>query len=183
MHEVRPTSTKPTSVAIPSLTSHSTFYKCLRGILCQLQPSQSFDDTGCDYFLFPMPGKKDHITIDIHYSLEHHNGIHTEEVDLLDLKELNDLPSGYPFFHLPYQIDMKVTCTGVYVCVEIIYIDSSPDQEIFYSEPSDETIRRLYGIPSAESYTSDYGSHDRQESSISSQSVEYCLRYKHQSAA
>ena len=27
-------------------------------------PSQSFDKTGCDYFLFPTPGKKDHITID-----------------------------------------------------------------------------------------------------------------------
>ena len=52
------------------------------------------------------------MTIDIHYLLEHHNGIHMEEVDLLDLKELNDLPSWYPFFHLPYQIDVKVTCTG-----------------------------------------------------------------------
>ena len=78
-------------------------------------PSQSFDETGCDYSLFPTPGKKDHITIDIHYLLEHHNGIHTEEVDLLNLKEDNDLPSWYPIFHLPYQIDVKVTCTGVYV--------------------------------------------------------------------
>ena len=25
--------------------------------------SQSFDETGCHYFLFPTPGKKDHITI------------------------------------------------------------------------------------------------------------------------
>ena len=115
-------------------------------------PSQTSDETGCDYFLFPTPGKKDPITIDIHYSLEHHNGIHTEEVDLLNLKEFNDLPSWYPFFYLPYQIDVKVTCTGVYVYVEIIYIDLSPDPEIFspyvYSEPCDETIRRLYGIPS-----------------------------------
>ena len=123
-------------------------------------PSQSIDETGCDYFLLPMPGKKDHITIDIQYSLEHHNGIHTEEVDLLDLNELNDLPSWYPFFHLPYQIDIKVTCTGCYVYMEIIYIDLSPDPEIFspyvYSEPSDETIRRLYGIPSKENYRSDH---------------------------
>ena len=121
-------------------------------------PSQTFDETGCDYFLFHTPGKKDHITIDIHYSLEHHNGIHTKEVDLLDLKEFNDLPSWYPFFYLPYQIDLKVTCTGFYVYVEIIYIDSSPDPEIFphyvYSEPSDETIRRLYDIPSVENYIS-----------------------------
>ena len=27
-------------------------------------PSQSFDETGCDYFRFPTPGKKDNITID-----------------------------------------------------------------------------------------------------------------------
>ena len=123
-------------------------------------PSQSFDETGCDYFLFPAPGKKDHITINIHYLLEHHNGIHTEEVHLLDLKELNDLPSWSPFFYLPYQSDVKVTCTGFYIYVEIIYIDSSPNPEIFspyvYSEPSDETIRRLYGIPSKENYISDH---------------------------
>ena len=123
-------------------------------------PSQFFDETGCDYFLFPTPGKKDHITIDIHYLLEHHAGIHTKEVDLLDLRKFNDLPSWYPFFHLPYQIDVKVTCTGFYVYVEIIYIDLSPDPETLspyvYSKPSDETIWRLYGIPSKENYISDY---------------------------
>ena len=115
-------------------------------------PSQKFDKTGCDYFLFHTPGKTDHITVDIHYSLEHHNGIHTEEVNLLDVKESNDLPSWYPLFQLPYQIDVKVTCTGFHVYVDIIYIDSLPDPDIFvpyvYSDPSDETIRRLYNIPS-----------------------------------
>ena len=35
IHEGRPTTTKPTFVALPSLTSHSTFYECSRGILCQ----------------------------------------------------------------------------------------------------------------------------------------------------
>ena len=123
-------------------------------------PSQTFDETGCDFFLFHTPGKKDHITIDVHYSLEHHNGIHTEEVDLLELKEFNDLPSWYLLFQLPYQIDVKVTCTGFYVNMEIIYIDSSPDPEIFapyvYSESSDETIWHLYSIPSEQSYISDH---------------------------
>ena len=122
--------------------------------------SQSFDETVCDYFLFHMPGKKDHITIDIHYSVEHHNRIHTEEVALLNLKQFNDLPSWYPFFQLPYQINVKVTCTGVCVYVEIIYIDSSPDSEIsspyVYFDPSDETIRHLYGIPSKENYISNH---------------------------
>ena len=100
-----------------------------------------------------MPGKKDHITIDIHYSLEHHNGIHTEEVDLLDLEESYDIPSWYSFFfHFSCQIDVKATCTGFYIYMEIIYIGSSPDPEILlpyvYSKPSDETIQDLYGIPS-----------------------------------
>ena len=35
----RPTTTKPTFIALPSLTSHSTFYECSRGILCQPQDS------------------------------------------------------------------------------------------------------------------------------------------------
>ena len=39
IYEGRPTTTKPTFVALPSLTSHSTFYECLRGILCQPQDS------------------------------------------------------------------------------------------------------------------------------------------------
>ena len=38
-HEGRPTTTKPTFVALPSLTSHSTFYECSRGIPCQPQDS------------------------------------------------------------------------------------------------------------------------------------------------
>ena len=122
--------------------------------------SRSFDENGCDYSLFPTPGKKDHITIDIHYSLEHRNGIHTHEVDLLNFKEDKDLPSWYPICQLPHQIDVKVTCTGVHVYVEIIYIDSSPDPDIFapyiYRDPSDDFIRRLYGISSKENYTSDH---------------------------
>ena len=39
IHEGRPTTTKPTFVALPTLTSHSTFYECSRGILCQPQVS------------------------------------------------------------------------------------------------------------------------------------------------
>ena len=38
-HKGRPTTTKWTFVALPSLTSHSTFYECSRGILCQPQDS------------------------------------------------------------------------------------------------------------------------------------------------
>ena len=39
IHEGRPTTTKQTFVALPSLTSHSTFYECSRSILCKPQDS------------------------------------------------------------------------------------------------------------------------------------------------
>ena len=39
IHEGRLTNTKPTFIALPSLTSHSTFCKCSRGILCQARDS------------------------------------------------------------------------------------------------------------------------------------------------
>ena len=39
IYEGRPTTTKPTFVALPSLTSHSTFYECSRGTLCGPQDS------------------------------------------------------------------------------------------------------------------------------------------------
>ena len=39
IHEGRPTTTKPTFVALPNLTSHSTFQECSRGIFYQPQYS------------------------------------------------------------------------------------------------------------------------------------------------
>ena len=39
IHEGRRTTTKRTFVSLPSLTSHSTFYECLRSILCKPQDS------------------------------------------------------------------------------------------------------------------------------------------------
>ena len=39
IHEGRPRTTKPTFVALPSLTSCSTLYECSRGIPCQPQDS------------------------------------------------------------------------------------------------------------------------------------------------
>ena len=39
IHEGRPTTTKPTFVALPNLTSHSTFHECSRGIIYQPQYS------------------------------------------------------------------------------------------------------------------------------------------------
>ena len=39
INEGRPTTTKPTFIAHPSLTSHSTLYECSRSILCKPQDS------------------------------------------------------------------------------------------------------------------------------------------------
>ena len=39
IHEGRPTTTKPTFVALPYLTSYSTFHECSRGTPCQPQAS------------------------------------------------------------------------------------------------------------------------------------------------
>ena len=39
IYEGRPTTTKPTFIALPYLTRHSTFYKCSRGTPCQPQAS------------------------------------------------------------------------------------------------------------------------------------------------
>ena len=148
--EGRPTTTKPTVIALPSSINHSNLFECFKKytLSCTCFPSQSLDETGCDYLVFPAPGKKDHVTIDIYYLLEDKKGIHTEEVNLLNFKKWHELPSWYPIFQLPYQIDAKVICTGFYVYIEIIYIDSSPDPDYFapyvYNELSDEFIRHLY---------------------------------------
>ena len=37
---------------------------------CTYFPSESFDETGCDYLVFPTSGKKEHVTVDIYYLLE-----------------------------------------------------------------------------------------------------------------
>ena len=39
IHEGRPTTTKPTFVALPNHTSHSTFHECSKGTPCQPQAS------------------------------------------------------------------------------------------------------------------------------------------------
>ena len=126
IHEGRPTTTKPTFVALPSLTSHSTFYECSRSILCKPQDSPHSPLT--------------RLGVIISYSL---------------------------------RLERKIT-------LPLIQESFRPT---FAPSQSNETIRRLDGVPSKENYISDHCSQDRQESSISSQSVQYCPRYKDQSTA
>ena len=85
----------------------------------------------CDYSIFHTPGKKDHLTINVCFQLNYLNRIHTKEVDLLEFKRNNDLPSWYPIFQMPYHIKLKVSYTETTAVVQLIYIDTSPDPEIF----------------------------------------------------
>ena len=84
-----PTITKPTFVALPSLTSHSTFYECLRSVLCKPQDSPNSPLT--------------RLGVIISYSLH---------------------------------LERKITSSPTSIISPYVY-----------SEPSDETIRRLDGVP------------------------------------
>ena len=98
MHEGRLTTTKRTSVALLSLTSHSTFYECSRSILCQPQ-------------------------------------------------------------HLPYRTSTRlgvIISYSVHLERKITSPSTSIISPYIYSEPSDETIRRLYGVPSKENNIDDH---------------------------
>ena len=162
IHEGRMTTTKLTLVDLPSSIDHSTFHECSKDILClALTFHQSPLTRPVVIISYSLRlGRKKYVTVDIYYSLEDRKGIHTEEINLLNFKEWHDLPSWYPIFQLPYQIDAKVTCTSFYVYIEIIYIDSSPDHDIFapyvYNDPDDEFIRHLYNGIGNTNYISDF---------------------------
>ena len=98
IHEGRPTTTKPTFVALPSLTSHSTFYECSRGILCQPRDSPHSPLTI--------------LGVIISYSLH---------------------------------LERKITLPSTSIISPYVY-----------SEPSDKTIRLLYGITSNVYYISNH---------------------------
>ena len=48
-----------------------------------------------DYSISKIPGKKDHLTINVLFQLNYLNGIRTEEVNLLKFKRNNNLPHWY----------------------------------------------------------------------------------------
>ena len=96
IQEGRPTTMKPTFIALPSLTSHSTFNKCSRSILCNPQDSPHIPLT--------------RLGVIISYSLH---------------------------------LERKITLPSTSIVLPYVY-----------SEPSDETIRPLYSVPSEENYNS-----------------------------
>ena len=89
---------KLTFIALPSLTSHSTFYECSRSILCQPRDSPHSPLT--------------RLGVIVSYS---------------------------------QHLERKITLPSTFIISAYVY-----------SEPSDETIRRLYGVPSKDNYISDH---------------------------
>ena len=90
--EGRPTTTKPTFITLPSLTTHSTFYECSRSVLCQPQDSPNRPLT--------------RLGVIISYSLH---------------------------------LERKITSLSTSIISPYVY-----------SQPNDEPIRRLHGVPRTE---------------------------------
>ena len=148
IYEGRPTTTKPTFVALPYLTSYSTFHECLRGTPCQ-----------------PQASLHKHLTkpvVIISYSIRLERKIMLLSTSITcwnTTVESTQKKSIYSTSKNPMTFQVGIHSSNS-LYVEIIYINLSPDPDIFvpyvYSDPSDETIRRLYGIPSKENYISDH---------------------------
>ena len=162
IHEGRPTTTKPTFVALPDLTSHSTLHECSRGIFYQPQYSLHGHLTKLGVIILYLLRLERKIISASTFIIRWNTTTESTPTKLIysTSKKTTTFQVGIQSSNLTYQIDVKVTCTGVHVFVEIIYIDSSPDPVIFapyvYRDPSDGFIRRLYGISSNENYISDH---------------------------
>ena len=61
-------------------------------------PLVNASDHKYDFTFFHPSGKQEQLQINIYCKISSMNGIHTEEVDLLEFKKLNNLPSWYPIF-------------------------------------------------------------------------------------
>ena len=127
------------------------------------------NDPYCDYFVFLIPGKQDHLTIDIHFQLNYLNGVHTKEVNLLKSKRSNELPPLYPVFLIPYQIELKASYTEHTTLVQLIYIDASPDPGFFamcITKLHMTNFSHTYIVVTLKNITKYYWTHDKQEASV-----------------
>ena len=124
IYKGRPTTTKPTFVALPYLTSYSTFHECSRGTPCQQQASLHGHLMKPVVIILYSISLERKITLLSTFITRWNTTMEsTQKVSIYSkLKNPTTFQSWYRFFQLPYQIDIKVTCTGVHVYVEIIYI-------------------------------------------------------------
>ena len=87
------------------------------------------NDLQYDFIIFLPPGKQAHLTVDIHFQLSHINGICSAEVDLLEFKRTNDLPSWCPVFQIQYLVTAKAHCSADIASIKSIYVDKSQDPD------------------------------------------------------
>ena len=159
IHEGRPTTMKLTLVDLPSSIDPSTFHECTKGILCLAPTSHQ------------SPLTRQVVIISYSLHLGRKNMLpststirwRTERESTPKRLIYSPSRSGTTFqvgIQSSNSLDAKVTCTGFYVYIEIIYIDSSEDPDIFapytYNDPSDEFIRHLYDGIGDTNYISDH---------------------------
>ena len=94
-------------------------------------PLVNTSDTKYNITFFHRPGKQEQLQVDIYFKISSVNGIHTEEVDLLEFKQLNDLHSWYPIFGIPYTIPTNIDYTPHTAVIKIVHIDKPEDLNIF----------------------------------------------------
>ena len=74
---------------------------------------------------------KNNFKLTSHVKIDSVNRIHTEKIDVLESKQLKDLPTWYPIFEIPYTIQVRVLLTPDTVTLQLTYINKSKDPDIF----------------------------------------------------
>ena len=162
IHKGRPTTTKLTLVDLPSSIDHSTFRECSKGILC-LPPTFHHSPLTRPVVIISYSlhlGRKNTLpsTSTIRWKTEREST--PKRLIYSTSKSGTTFQVGIQSSNSLIKSTQKVTCTGFYVYIEIIYIDSLPDPDIFapfaYYEPSDEFIRNLYNDINDTNYISNH---------------------------
>ena len=161
IHEGRPTTTKLTLVDLPSSIDHSTFHECSKGILC-LAPTFHHSPLTRPVVIISYSlhlGRKNTLpsTSTIRWKTEREST--PKRLIYSTSKSGTTFQVGIQSSNSLIKSMQKFSCTGFYIYIEIIYIDSSPDPDIFapyiYNDPSDEFIRHLYNGIGNTNYISD----------------------------
>ena len=94
-------------------------------------PLVNTSETKYGFTFFHLPRKQEQLQIDIYCKIGSLNRIPNEEGDLQEFKHLNNLPSWYPIFGLPYTIQANIDYTPHTAAIKLEYIDKSKDLNIF----------------------------------------------------
>ena len=88
-------------------------------------PLVNTSDPKYNFTIFHPPGRQEQLQ---NWFYEQNS---TEEVDLLEFKQLNNIPSWYHIFGIPYTIQANVDYTPHTAVIKLVYIDKSEDLNIF----------------------------------------------------